>query len=681
MSSGLEGQRAPATAENGAVSRLGDLASGLALLAGATFSITLALFQSAAPSVTAFVTRNQLEPQQRNLALTTSFGVAAVLALGLLAWSLYKRLGPSARILRWGKLACPLLIVGLLPALFTRRAWAGLELQFLIALGVVSLVLERLIAISLEEMVDVSKHVPHDATGPSRIARWLERARATRWIHKLPFVLVCAAVLYYVLLIGTYTLGTHVSMQTTTADLGEYDNQFFNALHGHPFRLPASEADLRDWSALRFHAEFVMYLLLPFYALKPGPPALLIIQTVFVALTAIPIYLFGARRLPRWIAAVVAVAFLSLPVVERPNFYDFHFVPIGMFFAAWAIWAVDRILHAEAPRRRDYVVCWLAFVLACLSREDIAFGMVIVSAFLVFYGKAPKLAIGMLVFSALYFVLIKFFIMPRFGEHWFDSVYDDIKAAGIERYGAVVATMLTNPVFVLKAMLTEAKLLYVLHFIVPLQFLWLRRPYLLVATLPTAFFTLMVTNRPPMFQTSFQYSYQWFPYIVIASLLALQHIRSASPLGAVRQAAAALALCVAAAGACYQYGVLLGGKSITGGFVEKRVRVTPDEWERYRELKALVAQIPTQASVAATDTVGPHVSTRLVLYSIKFSMGDNPEYIVFQRSIGGVEAQRILAALKSGEYGVMDRRGPFVLARRGHAQDGNLDVIRALRHR
>jgi hypothetical protein len=229
-------------------------------------------------------------------------------------------------------------------------------------------------------------------------------------------------------------------------------------------------------------------------------------------------------------------------------------------------------------------------------------------------------------------------------------------------------------------MLTEAKLLYVLHFIVPLQFLWVRRPYLLVAALPSAFFTLMVTNRAPMFQTSFQYSYQWFPYVVIASILALQHIRGASALGPVRQAAAAFALCLVASGACYQFGVLLGGKTIVGGFNEKRVHVLPDDWDRYRELKALVAQIPQDASVTASDIVGPHVSTRLVLYSAKFGLGD-PEYIAFHSSLGGVEAQRILAALKSGRYGVVDRRGSFVLARRGHSTENNGDVIRLLRHR
>jgi hypothetical protein len=70
-----------------------------------------------------------------------------------------------------------------------------------------------------------------------------------------------------------------------------------------------------------------------------------------------------------------------------------------------------------------------------------------------------------------------------------------------------------------------------------------------------------------------------------------------------------------------------------------------------------------------------------VLYNIRYGLGDNPDYILFQRSIGGEAARRVRQALESGRYGVLDRRGPFVLARRGHVTAKNAETIELLRRR
>ncbi len=669
----------PETAESGTkapaplgVERWRQLGIGLVLLVGATLSLTLAVLQTGlAPGLPNLIGKNTLELPRRLLTLRITFGVAAVTVLGVSIVSFVKKPMPAAQVLRWGKVASPLILSVFVPALFVRGPWGGQEATYLVILGIFGLVLEQLLTLSF------------DALGPVKVpfAQSPRRELILSWLQRLPVVLVCAGVLYYAILISHYTLITHVRMVTDTADLGEYDNQFFNSLHGHPFRLPASEGNLHDWSALKFHADFIIYFLLPFYALRPGPEILLILQTLFVAGTAIPIYLFGARRIPRWIAAIVALSFLLLPVIERPNFYDFHAVPMGMFFVAWAIWGVDRILHFGANRKRDYALFWIAFVLALASREDIAFGMVIVSVFLLFYGKSPRLSLTMLGLSLGYFVLIKFVIMPRVGVSWYDNVYDDIKASGAERYRAVVLTLLTNPVFVLKSMVKEPKVLFVLHMTAPLLFLWVRRAYLWAAILPTVFFTLMVTNRAPMFQSSFQYAYQWFPYIVIASILALQHIGSSPSLGRIRQTSAALCLGLCAAGAGFQYGILLGGKSIIGGFGEKRIVIGQGELERYRDLHSLVAQIPPNASVTATKHEGPHVSTRLILYNLSYALGDHPDYILFQRGLSRAEAQRVLPVLESGEYGLLDERGIFVLLRRGQDTSNNEKIIKLLKVR
>jgi len=640
---------------------------GALLVAGAAASITLAFMQWLAPGgLGGVIGSNAIEKPYRGRVLLGALVTAALAFSVTVAVGIWRKdaTGP----LRWGKLASPLLLAVFIPSLFTRGPWSKREPEYLALLGVFGLVLEQFLLLALPELA----RLPW--------LRWpavLKRPQVAVWLARLPLIVVCAAMLYYAVLISHYTLITHIRMETATPDLGEYDNQFFNSLHGHPFRLPSSEGNLQDWSALKFHADFVIYALLPFYALRPGPEALLVIQTVIIAGTALPLYLFAAKRVPRIVAMVVACAFLLMPAIERPNFYDFHAVPIGMFFVAWTIWAADRVTRFETRRRRDYVFVAIPFVLALSSREDVAFGMIVVSLVLLFSGRAQRMALAMLGTSAAYFVLIKFVIMPRIGLVWYHGVYDDLKAAGYQGYGAVVATLLTNPVFAIRSMLTAPKLLYALHMLSPLLFLWIRRPVLWVAAVPSVFFTLMVTNRAPMYESSFQYAYQWFPYIVIASVLQLERLRSL-PLGPVRQLAATVALALAASGAGYQFGVLLGGKKILGGFSEKSLKVTKGELKRHADLKALAERIPEEASVAATSRIGPHVSTRLILYNLGYTLGKDTDYLLFDRDIGHPEAVRVLEALRSGKYGVLAQRDPFVLAQRGHGTADNQKVIRWL---
>jgi uncharacterized membrane protein len=642
----------------------------IAVLVAVTASLTLAVVQgSLGDTFLGTVASNRLDVSTRRIMMSVTLGATAVVGLSLLGFWFKKRDRAAPWIVKAAKIACPLVIATFVPSLFWRGPWKKLEFEYLVLLGLAGLILERLLAVSLAEL---GLPRPLFTTVVERFGRY------KRWLSHLPFLLVCVAVVYYAILISHYTLITHIRMETATPDLGEYDNQFFNSLHGHPFRLPASEGNLKDWSALKFHADFIIYFLLPFYAIRPGPETLLIMQTVIIALTAIPIYLFAVRRVPSWIAALLSVAFLLLPVIQRPNFYDFHAPPIGMFFMAWTVDAVDRIIHSERSPRWTYAVLWSSFVLALASREDIAFGMIVVSAFLLFYGKRPVLVGSMLGASLAYFVLIKFVIMPRVGVSWYDSVYEDIKAPGFKGYGAVVVTLLTNPVYVLRTMVTQPKLLYLCHMLVPLLFLWVRRPYLLVAAGPAVFFTLMVTNRPAMSQSSFQYAFGWFPYIVTASVLALQGMRSLSR-GPTRQMAAALALAFTASGAGYQYGLLLGGDSIVGGFSDKKVVVSPRERERYEALKAIVKHIPPDASVTATSNEGPHVSTRLELYNLGWALPEKTDFILFQKTLGGKEAKRVIAALESGKYGVVDRKGPFVLVGRGAKTDKNALLISQLR--
>jgi len=612
---------------------------------------------------------NQLAPGARigaMVAVAASFVVGLSIALvGL------RRAGAlRPRLERARRFAMPLMLSALVPGLFVRPLWHRRELAFLVMVGAVGLTLERLlrapIAMVLERGAS-SKRLPAKLWNNAALRTWLPR------------VLLALLIGWYFVEISRGTLLCHARMASDSSDLAEFDNLFFNALHGHPFRAPAIDGAVRDWSALKIHTEFLLYLLVPFYALRPSAEGLLVIQTAIVAGTALPIYLFAARRLGRTSGLVFALVFLLWPAVQRPNFFDFHFTPIGMFFVAWVVHCLDRVVAAEPgrSRRRALLALGAVFALALLSREDVAIGLVLFGLVVAVLGFAPRLGLGMALSATLYVIFV-LWLKQHQGKTAFYLMYAQLQVPGQEGTASVVKTLVTNPMFVLTRLMTEVKLTYLAFMMVPLSFLWVRRWYLVLALLPGALLTLLVTDRVMLNEISFQYSYLWVPYLVAASVLGLEQLGRGAE-GRPRRLAALAALVFVAGATSFHYGALLGASSIRGGPVEKALRISPAERRRLADLNSIARLIPPDASVAATDHEGPHVSNRLTFYSLKTTLGDKPDYVLYGSNVSvRLERTHVQRALASGEYGLAAERGEFRLLHRGAPTDKNGELLRAL---
>lgn len=602
-----------------------------------------------------FFAHNQVELKSRLLALGLAWGAGAVLAAFALVWC-DKRPEPESARRQLSRLLAPLVVSCFIPALFSREAWRDKQIAYLCYLLAVGLALERLLRPALATFVE------HYSS-----AAWWKRLESPRVKKVLTWVTATLAIslaLAYVIRMGHLSNVSHMKLATSSSDLAEYDNLFFNALNGHPFRSPAIAGHLEDWNTLQGHAEFGLYMLLPFYAISPGAHTLLWIQATLIGLTAIPIYLLARLRLGALSGLGFALVYLLMPAVQQPNFYDFHFSPLGMFFLAWLLYFAAS-LASPTPRAWHRPALYVSMALALLCREDISIGIAVLGGFLVLSGALVRDGLILAAISGVYFFGMKFGIMPLFGRWWFDNMYDDIKAQGAKGFGAVVLSLVSNPGFVLRSMMTEPKFLYVLHMTVPVLALWLRKPLLWLAFLPGLVTTLLVSNRPPMYQSSFQYTYLWVPYVIAASIVALRR--------GVPGKAALPALVLVAASLSHQLGVFPRGTQILGGFSPKTFEFTEADQQRYRELQEIIALIPQDATVTVTEAEGPHVSSRLILYSMKYMLG-SPDYLLVSHPHIRSEAQHLRQALESGEYGVIEQRGPFVLAQRG-ADTSRNDVL------
>jgi uncharacterized membrane protein len=565
------------------------------------------------------------------------------------------------------QLFAPLVTAAFLPILFIREVWQGRELAYLIYLLVLGLCLERLL--------DPALQVVGRVTGRWAWVRSARMQTLKGWFSGrlgagLGLSLALGLGLYYLLRIGHLSNVSHYKFLTHSSDLAEYDNLFFNALHGHPFRAPAVATHMKDWSNLANHAEPVLYLLLPFYAISPGAHALLWIQSGLIGFTSLPIYLLASARLGRRAGLAFAVVFLAMPVTQQPNFYDFHFTSAAIFFVSWLLYFVYR-LKREPHRIGLRVGVYAALLCALLCREDIGIGTAVVGVFLVYWGALVRDGMLITALSGAYFISVKFGLMPLFGSWWFDDMYGELKSEGAKGFGSIILTLLSNQAFVLRGIMNEPKALYLLHMTAPVLALWFRRPLLVLAIIPAMISSLLVTNRPPLFQPSFQYTYLWLGYTVGASILAVNKAR---------KGATAVALLVLALSLDVQKGLLLGGDKIMGGFSMKDLVLRPDDHERMGHWKKITALLPPQATVTVSEHEGPHLSNRLVLFSLKYALGPKkgpePEYIMVSHPGVGGEQAHLREALESERYGVIAVEGPYTLLQRGAPTTRNAQLLR-----
>jgi len=225
-------------------------------------------------------------PQSGRIALLScaaaGAGVAFVLGCVLAARSGLARLPGVARFV------APLGLAAFVPAALRREDWSS-QLDLALALAALVLISRPLFRFHLR------------AYEEPQFARLLEvlRSLGLGLERKLPAVLrgrlalalVVVAALVFSGYMASFTVLNHLRFGSLTWDLAQFDSEFYNTLHGLPFRCPALMRG-PPWSDLASHAHFGIWLLTPLYALHPAAETLLVLG---MALSTVVTVTFCAR--------------------------------------------------------------------------------------------------------------------------------------------------------------------------------------------------------------------------------------------------------------------------------------------------------------------------------------------------------------------------------------------------
>jgi uncharacterized membrane protein len=466
---------------------------------------------------------------------------------------------------------------------------------------------------------------------------------------RAPAITLAALMLGYCVMMIRLGIVRHHALESRIWDLGIFDNLLYHAAHGHW----QTTTLLRGGTFTSAHCAPILQLLAPIYAIAPGPETLIAIQAVWLASGAIPIYLLTNHVLQewparRWLGVVFGLSWLCHPSLHGVTLFDFHALTLAAPMILWAIYAFE-------TQRRGL---WIAMITALLlTREDLPFVVIALGLYALAAGRRRQAALTIaaaivsLAVVKLVFMQHPGIFMPdaessyRYASR-FSKVIPNVETGGA---ADIIATILSNPGFVIQHALTPSKLIYTAMLALPTLGLFVFGGRALWALSFGLAFTALGSGSN-LHNLYLHYTVFSFPAMAAAAVFGLHNL--VGRLEPARQAPALAGFAVALSCAGLLAGDRLGALGDSEAFLSGNaplIRELDDPArERYAWLAAAVATIPAEASVSATDSLGPHVSTRLRLYHFR----DQPDadwLLILESETTRDQRQRLRSRVRQGE--------------------------------
>lgn len=424
--------------------------------------------------------------------------------------------------------------------------------------------------------------IKEDTTSGIRMGSPESARRLPQW---LPPALTAGIMAVFAGYWTSYLIRAHENFYTF-GNLALFENLIRNLLEGRFFHTTLPPHPYPHFSP-------VLALFAPFYALWRRPETLLTVRAIFIAASLPPAYLlgrklFGDRRLALFGGALVALN----PLVLK-GMLDNHFNPEGLLIPVYlvAFWAL-------ATRRRGWFAA--ACACACLVKEDAALTVVFIGLYAALFTKNRRTSAGVSCGAAMYFLLATLVLIPwqTGGQSYHPSAENGFAYLG-NTLGEICRTLWTRPGLVAGQVFTWAKAKYVLCLLLACGFLPLAAPRLLLCLAPALLINL-VSDNPAQYAVFSLYSAPLAPLLLAAAFSGAKRLADKTS-----RPVTIAALLLSGALACS-----VGLKTALPD-PENRA-----DWEHVRESRAMLAKVPPDVAVAASQNFLPHLADRDEVYDL-----------------------------------------------------------------
>lgn len=393
----------------------------------------------------------------------------------------------------------------------------------------------------------------------------------------------------------------HNLMRSTAYDLGIYDQVVYLISQGMS---PVSS--FLGFHHLGNHAAWAVYPLGLLYAIAPSVYWLLGVQAVGLALGAVPTWMLARQAgVSDAQARVMALVYLSYPLIFNLNLFDFHPEVMALAALLWAIWA------ARAERIVLFTVA-IAWVLGC--KDALSLTVAAMGVWLLVFDRRYRCGAIALTAGVAWFVLVTQWMLPHFSGN---------EAAALNRYSYLGDSVLEaglnlirKPGLVLGQVMSMDSLRYISKLLLPL--IWGLSPRHLAPLIGAfpAFLLNLLSKADTQRDLIHQYALPILPFFLVSVIDALAAHRTF----------------------LYQRRWILVWMIVVFLYASE-VRKVPDKYTRSLDTLAAtreaIALVPAQAPVMTDHRIAPHLTHRPVVKlprrrSLKQDL-DTVDYVLLDR--------------------------------------------------
>ncbi len=464
----------------------------------------------------------------------------------------------------------------------------------------------------------------------------------------------------------------HLSFGTNACDLSTVDYGLFYTLKGEVMANPFHQYAFGRWDRIRgdlsyvpgrikgweshfaLHFSPVLFTLVPFYAVFPGPLILLYLEVIAVGLSGLFLYLIGRsvfdeRRIP----ASITIVYLFYRQLLIGLMHDFHVEMLFPFFVLGGYYSL-----VVAKRRGP---AFFLMFLALLVREDAGIYVLSLAVFSALWLKEKRFGLRLALVSLSYVLLVMIVIIPFFrtqagaaGFYVYGSSYGGEGGGFIQ----VLANVWHHPALLFQGVdLHDFLRILAAGILAPLLFLPLFSYHGLLLIPPLA---IMVFSKiPQMYTFGLHYSSIVLPFLFLGVIYGLKNVRDHMPSRSAKSGRLAMNLIV----------LVLVLVNLANSNIWRIIR--PGRYKAlssYGEVKKMMERIPAEASLAAQSALIPHLPKRKAIDMLPAH--HHNEYVVIHTGVNPWpyrrdELDRFVEKMeKDHDYALLEQRGQARLYKR-----------------
>lgn len=439
-----------------------------------------------------------------------------------------------------------------------------------------------------------------------RVLDWMMNHRRLLWV---------AAIFWGLMVLSI--LNRHWAMYPafSTHDQGIFNQIFWNGSHGRFFQGTLSSGESAavlfgnqppdvSYQRLGQHFTPIHLLWLPLYALFPHSATLLVLQVTLVTAGGIVLYALARQRLSDQVSFWITLGYFCAQAVIAPNlanFHDFSQIPLWVFL----------LLLAVERKRWGWAIA--ATLLIFLCREDVGIILFGFGLYFLVSRRHPWWGAGLCGASVVHLVITTTVLMPLFSEevgtNFLAFSYADYVDGDASTVDLLLAFLRRPDRVLVDLFLPLGNTLRFLagHWL-PLLLVPAISPAAWICTAPPLATLLLRSDTHIALSMQLRYTLMVVPGMFYGAVVWWS--QRGPKLSQRTRGLWAGCLCLSLL-FTFTLNPSRTWSFILPDSVNPWVHLTlPQQWQHAGEVRSLLAQIPPEASVTATDNLLPHVSGR-----------------------------------------------------------------------